>query len=340
MMCSVSDPTLLTKPSRSSGATVAEKRTASAIHWNRPEPRPQMRTARRDTGPRMLWWCPWLTMVHLWKDHFQQAPRRCGARCATTALLCVLIAAPCQVASAQPDPGTATNPVLVTDSTDKTGTNPANLLDTVEVSNAFFSHDDGLFTDRVTWSYRQAFANRRFRARVDLPLIFANVTGRTEVGFGDVVLGGDWLAVVRTSTAFVAGLNLGVNSSTNEALAEGHHTVEPSIAAVFVPRRDTVLSLHYQHRLSLGSREGWPDMNRGALEASFVRRFADGTWLRAIPAAEFDYEQDNVHTRLDGEWGRVLVHGLSTWVRVGGVFGASAARPFDWSILVGFRLVQ
>ena len=190
MIDSVSEPSLLMKPPRPSTPIATRKKTVS---------------------PTAL---------------FHQTPRRGDRRRATTTLLLLLIAAPCQLASAQPQSGTATGQSAATDSTDKTGTNPANLLDTVEVSNAFFSHGDGLFTDQVTWSYRQAFSNHRVRARVDLPLVFANVTGRTEAGFGDVGLGGEWLAAARTSTAFVAGVDLAVNSSTNEALAEGHHSVE------------------------------------------------------------------------------------------------------------------
>jgi hypothetical protein len=41
---------------------------------------------------------------------------------------------------------------------------------------------------------------------------------------------------------------------------------------------------------------------------------------------------------VDAEWGRVLAGGASTWVRVGGMIGAS--RPFDWSLAIGFRFVQ
>src|SRR5262252_1088889 len=71
----------------------------------------------------------------------------------------------------------------VVDPADRSGTNPANLRNTLDLWNEFRSVGDGLFSDSVAWQYAQAFAGRRMRARVELPLQLANVTGRTEAGF-------------------------------------------------------------------------------------------------------------------------------------------------------------
>jgi hypothetical protein len=226
----------------------------------------------------------------------------------------------------------------VSDPADRTGTNPANLRDTLDLSNDFRSPGSGLFVDEATWMYAQAFAGRRMRARAELPLQFGNVTGRTEVGFGDVIAGWEWLAAARGRVAWLAGADVGFDSGTNPALATGHTVLTPSAGLAFVPRLDTVLSVRYDQRVSLDSVEDLRDINVGTFEAAIVRRFGDGAWIRAVPAAVFDYEQSEAWGRLDGEWGRVLSGGASTWVRAGGAFGAS--RPFDWTIVIGFRFVQ
>ena len=255
--------------------------------------------------------------------------------------MCVLTGSLAVPASAQPTATSTPAPAasLVTDAADRTGTNPANLRDTVEVSNAFRSHGDGLFDDQVTWSYAQALAGNRLRARVELPLTVANVTGRTEAGFGDLALGVEWAALVRGRTAWLAGVDVAFDTSTNVALSTGQHVIAPSVGVAFAPRLTTVVSARYRHRVSVESVDDMPDVSDGTLEAAVVQRFGNGTWLRALPAVVLDYELDESHASLDGEWGRVLTGGMSTWVRAGRVFGSASSRRYDWSLVVGFRFV-
>jgi hypothetical protein len=236
--------------------------------------------------------------------------------------------------------GPATAPLeTIADPADRTGTNPANLRDIVELSNRFSSQGDGLFVDDVTWRYGQSFLDRRMRARVDVPLVFANVTGRTEAGLGDVEFGWEWVAGSTGRTAWLVGTDLSIDSATNEALATGHPVLSPSASLVFVPTREIVVSVQYRHRMSLGSADDWPDVADGTLEGAVVRRFTHGMWIRAVPALVVDHERDNTHGRLDGEWGRPLAGGFSTWVRAGGALGSQASRPSDWRLQVGFRMV-
>jgi len=226
----------------------------------------------------------------------------------------------------------------VVDPEDRTGTNPANLRTTVDLSNEFGSLGDGLFVDQATWRYAQSFAGRRMRAHVELPLSLANVTGRTEAGFGDVVAGWEWVPAVRNRVAWLVGADVSADTATNLSLASQHNILAPSAGLAIVPRRDTVLSVSYAQRLSLESVEDIPDVNEGTLEAAIVHRFGDGTWIRAVPALVIDYRQRETWGRVDAEWGRVLTGGASTWVHGGALIGAS--RPFDWSLAVGFRFVQ
>lgn len=225
----------------------------------------------------------------------------------------------------------------VADLADKTGTNPANLQNIVELFNRFESVDDPLFVDQVNWRYGQAFAARRMRARVDLPLTFGNLTGRTEAGFGDVALGWEWLAAVRRHVGFLTGLDLTLDTSSNDALAIGHHTLAPAVGIVVVPRDVLILSLRYDQRLSLKSVDGLPDINKGTLDAALVRRFAERSWLRAATSFDIDFEEDDTWGAVRGEWGRLLSGGFSTWVRAGAGLGTS--KPMDWTVELGFRFV-
>jgi hypothetical protein len=225
----------------------------------------------------------------------------------------------------------------VADPADRTGTNPANLQGIVDFSNRFDSVDDQLFIDQVAWRYGHAFARRRMRATVDLPLTFGNLTGRTEAGFGDVGAGWEWLAAVRARVGVLTGVDLTFDTSTNEALAIGHHTMAPSVGIVFVPRDVLVVSVRYDQRVSLNSVEGWPDVNKGTLEGAVVRRFSQGSWLRAVTSLDMNVEESETWGTLRGEWGRLLSGGLSTWVRAGAGLGTST--PMDWTVELGFRVV-
>ena len=225
----------------------------------------------------------------------------------------------------------------VADPADKTGTNPANLQNIVELSNRFESVDDQLFVDQVTWRYGQPFFHRRMRARIDLPLTFGNLTGRTEAGFGDVAPGWEWLAAVRRRVGLLMGVDLTFHSSTSDALAIGHHTVAPSLGIVVVPRDVLAVSVRYDQRLSFNSVEGRPGVNKGTLEGAVVRRFSEGSWLRAVASLDTNFEESETWGVLRAEWGRLLSGGFSTWVRTGAGLGTS--RPMDWTVELGFRVV-
>jgi hypothetical protein len=60
----------------------ADKPTCKAcpIHCYKPAEREAMREVMRFAGPRMMWRHPWLSVVHLWKERFRQAPRTRKAR--------------------------------------------------------------------------------------------------------------------------------------------------------------------------------------------------------------------------------------------------------------------
>lgn len=243
-------------------------------------------------------------------------------------------------ALAQPASGASPASALVANPGDRTGTNPANLLDSAEIANDFRAIDEDLFFDTIAWTYRQSLAHHRLRAGLHLPMVFANVTGRTEAGFGDATATLEWAALARRRAALVAGADVEFDTSTNEALSDAHATLAPSLTLVLGLREATLLSVHYHHRVSMGAVADRPDVNDASLEASLTTRFANGTWLRAIPAVWFDHERGESSSRLDGEWGRLLAGGVSTWVRVGGTFGGRAARPFDWHLVTGIRFVR
>jgi hypothetical protein len=259
--------------------------------------------------------------------------RRFALRC----LACAAVVASWWPAPTFAQPVTSVAIEAIADPADKTGTNPANLQNVAELSNRFESVDDQLFADQVTWRYGQAFAGRRMRARVDLPLTFGNLTGRTEAGFGDVALGWEWLAAIRGHTGFLTGVDLTFDTSSNDALAIGHHTVAPIVGAVFVPRSNLAVSVRYDQRFSFNSVEGWPDVNKGTLEAAVVRRFSEGSWLRAVTSLDMNFEQSETWGAVRGEWGRLLFGGFSTWVRTGAGLGSS--KPMDWTVELGFRVV-
>lgn len=221
---------------------------------------------------------------------------------------------------------------------DKTGTNPLNLQQTVWLSNDFASLPDALFVNRAAYRWIVPFAGRRAAASIDLPIVAANITGRTEAAFGDLGARVVWTPWLASDRGVLVGADTTVNTATNAALGTGRHTVAPF--AQFVRARGrTIIAPRYGHRVSVGGDAGALDVNESSLGVYLAWLATPRQWVAAEPDVLFDFEQDETRGAIALEYGRLLIGSLGTYVRPRIGLGTASTRPFDWSLELGFRII-
>jgi len=251
-------------------------------------------------------------------------------------LACFLV--PPALVSAQSTQGNEPATVLP-NADDKTGTNPLNIQTTVVVLNEFRSLPDELFNNQSRYRYVIPVARRRMSARVDIPIVASNVTGRTEAAFGDLDFGWSWIPWIERSHGVLAGVDTTWNTSTNDALGRGRHTVAPFVQMVFLPSPTTTISAGYEQRQSVGGDRNRLDVSEGMATLRLTWLPVPAMWIIAEPRILMDYERDNTSGQIDVEWGRLLFGGVGTYIRPGVGLGSPRARSFDWALQVGFRVI-
>lgn len=222
---------------------------------------------------------------------------------------------------------------------DKTGTNPLNIQPAVAVLNDFRSLTDTLFVNRSLYRYVTPLAERRMSAGIELPLVVSNVTGRSEVAFGDLAVRWNWIPWNTQSRGFLVGLDTTWNTSTNDALGTGRPTLAPFVQIVLFPSRAAIVAASYGQRVSTGGDADRPNISIGTTSFYLAWLASPAMWVTAEPEILVDYELDETSGRVDVEWGRLLFGGVGTYVRPGVGLGRQYTKPFDWKLEVGFRVI-
>jgi hypothetical protein len=131
------------------------------------------------------------------------------------------------------------------------------------VLNEFRSLPEDLFTNTSRYRYVVPLARRRMSASFDLPIVASNVTGRTELAFGDLGVRWSWIPWIRSSRGVVVGVDTTWSTATNDALGDGRHTLAPFVQMVFLPSPTTVVAARYAQRESLGGDSRRLDISQG-----------------------------------------------------------------------------
>ena len=246
-------------------------------------------------------------------------------------------------AQAQPPPAAAapaTAPISVRSSTDdKTGTNPLNLQQAVTLENDFAALPDGLFFNRSVYRYTLPMLSRRLAVSADLPLVAGNLTGRTELGFGDLRVRAGWIPWLAARWGLLAGIETSWSTATQDALGVGRPTAAPFVQIVFGPSASTIVAPYYRHRLSAGGDDDRPDVNRAEAGLYAVWRPSKTGWIAVDPRIVFDLEGDMTEGELAFEAGRLLFRNVGTYVRPAVWLGNATTKTVDWRLAVGFRII-
>lgn len=222
---------------------------------------------------------------------------------------------------------------------DKTGTNPLNLQQQVDVSNSYFRLD-ALYLNTTTYRHALPLFRRRVRLAGAVPLGYSNLTGRGEGGLGDVGADLEWTPWLSAHGGLVAGLRTTWTTATTGGLGlGGAHTLMPYAQYVAQVSRTVLVAPFAGQRVSAGGGDLAPAYNDTLLGATVVWRATRRVWVAGTPQWLVDHEYDRAYGEATGEVGLLLQRGISLYGRPSVGFGRRTDRPYDWGVAVGLRVV-
>lgn len=239
------------------------------------------------------------------------------------------------------------------DKSDQTGTNPINFTFDLRVYNEYLwlnTAGDGN-QNLTTVEFRVPFLDGKwqFRVRARANVINADlnddgVDELDESGFGDLDF--RFLTVPYVDPekriAFAAGLEVFLDTASDEALGSGSTSLGPQIFLVFFKPFGLDIDLFapaYQHKFSIDGN----DVNQSLIDLFMLKTSEDKTlWALVNPVFVIDHEANTEYMLIDIELGTMLdkylgTKGHSVYVRPS--VGIGGDRPYDASIEVGYKMV-
>lgn len=239
------------------------------------------------------------------------------------------------------------------DKSDQTGTNPINFTFDLRVYNEYLwlnTAGDGN-QNLTTVEFRVPFLDGKwqFRVRARANVINADlnddgVDELDESGFGDLDFRFLTVPYVNPAKriAFAAGLEVFLDTASDEALGSGSTSLGPQIFLVFFKPFGLDIDLFapaYQHKFSIDGN----DVNQSLIDLFMLKTSEDKTlWVLVNPVFVIDHEANTEYMLIDIELGTMLDKYLGTMghsVYVRPSVGIGGDRPYDASIEVGYKMV-
>lgn len=239
------------------------------------------------------------------------------------------------------------------DKSDQTGTNPINFTFDLRVYNEYLwlnTAGDGN-QNLTTVEFRVPFLDGKwqFRVRARANVINADlnddgVDELDESGFGDLDFRFLTVPYVNPEKriAFAAGLEVFLDTASDEALGSGSTSLGPQIFLVFFKPFGLDIDLFapaYQHKFSIDGN----DVNQSLIDLFMLKTSEDKTlWVLVNPVFVIDHEANTEYMLIDIELGTMLDKYLGTMghsVYVRPSVGIGGDRPYDASIEVGYKMV-
>ena len=222
---------------------------------------------------------------------------------------------------------------------DKTGTNPLNLQQQIDISNAYLTLDP-LYLNSTTYRHAVALFHRRLRLAGLLPIGVSNLTGTKEWGLGDVGADVEWIPWLAKGNGLVAGLRTTWNTATAAGLGYGGtHTLMPYAQYVRQTSPRLLLAPFFGYRFGVTGEEFAPTYKDSLIGVTAVWRATNRTWIATTPQVVFDLEHDRTYGDVGGEVGVMVSRRFSTYVRPSFGYGRSGEKPYDWAVTAGLRFV-
>lgn len=221
---------------------------------------------------------------------------------------------------------------------DKTGTNPLNLQQQIDVTNVY-AELDALYLESLTYRHAVALFHRRVAIAGAVPMVVGNLTGRTETGLGDVEAGIEWTPWLSRRAGLVTGLSTRWNTATVDALGLRVNTLMPSAQLVIHSSPRTILAPFVAYRFDIGGDDFAAEVDDTRVGLYGVWRAAPRLWVAARPQLIFDVARDATYGEVNGEVGWQLTRTLSAYGRPAVGFGTVGLKPYAWAITAGIRWI-
>ena len=236
---------------------------------------------------------------------------------------------------------------------DKTGTNPVNFMRELRMYNEYqFLNTEGDGNlNSTTLEFRAPFLEGKwqFRARARYSMIKADLNddGTDDVdesGFGDVDFRVLTVPVLDMANkqAFACGLEVFLNTATEDALGSGNTSLGPQVFYVkFLPFG--LFAPGFQYKFSVHEDDGRSETDQFLIDLNFLAMAKDKqSWFFTDPQIVIDNENDIEFSIIDFEFGFMMskwtdLKGQSFYIRPS--IGVGADRPTDGSIEVGYKIV-
>lgn len=236
---------------------------------------------------------------------------------------------------------------------DKTGTNPINFQNELRIYNEYtWLNTDGDGNQNLTTlEYRTPFLDGKwqYRLRAKYNAIKADINddGSDELdasGFGDLDM--RFLTVpylnVSKKMAFAAGLELFLDTASDDELGSGAWTLGPQVFYVKFLQRG-LFAPGLQYKISVEEDSGRDEVNQILIDLNYLFMSKDKqSWFFTDPQIVFDFEKDTEFAIVDFEFGAMLskwtdLQGQSIYIRPS--IGVGTDRPSDYSVEVGYKFV-
>jgi len=235
---------------------------------------------------------------------------------------------------------------LVAQEADNTGTNPINFTFDWRAYMELQSlrgGDNALVVQtveqRIPLSQSTQFRFRARRSTLSLDPERDGTSTETS-GIGDWDARFLYVPKVGERGAIAVGVEGGFPTATNARLGSGKYTLGPQVFGVLFapPGGGVLIAPAYQLVFSYAGDEARSDVLRSQFDLFYLWLASSSQWWVLVnPQGVIDHENDVSFGLLEAEYGRMILGGLSSYVRPS--FGLGADRPYAWSAEFGFKAV-
>lgn len=221
---------------------------------------------------------------------------------------------------------------------DKTGTDPLNLQQQIDVVNVYTELDE-IYLNTTTYSHVVPLLHRRVAIAGGVPYVYGNLTGRANGGLGDVVAAAAWTPWLSRRAGVVAGVRTTWDTATADGLGLGTNTVMPYAQLVLRSSPRVIAAPFVAYRLDVGGDEFAPQYNDTLVGLYTVWRATPRVWVSAQPQIIFDTALDATYGELGGEAGFQVSRHISTYIHPSFGLGSEGTKPYTWAVTAGLRVV-
>jgi hypothetical protein len=220
---------------------------------------------------------------------------------------------------------------------DNTGTNPAKFSRTLILYNEFRSLGEESGYNEAVFRYIQPFG--KMKVQLTLPLDSTDVTGVTQTGFGDVGLKFNYRVLLNAKNALLLNLDTTYPTATKDAFTGGKYVASPGATyAMFFDGGSRIFAPSFQQKFSYAGDSDRGDINQSQIDLYYVWKPNKTSWVIVDPEIVYDWETESAFGQAEIEYGRMMSGGMSAYLRPG--IGIGAARPLEWNIEFGVKLVH